>query len=109
MLKIEKIRMGALEGIELLEEVSLEMEKQAKLGNEKEADRLGSIADKLGHALKEANAYQAFSAYRDSLDNMLALRGMEDKLRDFEKRMSEEDREYRKAKYVLEGKTIYVV
>ena len=109
MLKIEKIRMGALEGVELLEEVSLEMEKQAKIGNEKEVDRLGSIADKIGHALKEANAYQSFSAYRDSLDNMLALRGMEDKLRDFDKRMSEEDREYRKAKTVLEGKTIYVV
>ena len=109
MLKIERIRMSALEGVELLEEVSLEMEKQAKLGNEKEVDRLGSIADKIGHALKEANAYQVFRAYKDSLDSMLALRGMEDKLRDFESKMSEEDREYRKAKAVLEGKTIYVV
>lgn len=34
MLKIERIKMIALEGIELLEEVSLEMEKQDKLGNE---------------------------------------------------------------------------
>ena len=109
MLKIERIRMSALEGAELLEEVSLEMEKQAKLGNEKEADRLGSIADKIGHALKEANAYQVFRSYKDALDNMLALRGLEDKLRDFDNRMSEEDREYRKAKAVLEGKTIYVV
>ena len=109
MLKIEKIRMSALEGVELLEEVSLEMEKQAELGNSSEVDRLGSIADKIGHALKEANAYKVFSAYRNSLDNMLALRGLEDKLRDFDSRMSEEDREYRKAKSVLEGKTIYVV
>ena len=109
MLKIEKIRMSALEGVELLEEVSLEMEKQAEMGNEKEVDRLGSIADKIGHALKEANAYKVFRVYKDALDNMLALRGLEDKLRDFEKRMSEEDREYRKAKAVLEGKTIYVV
>ena len=109
MLKIERIRMSGLEGVELLEEVSLEMKKQAKLGNSSEVDRLGSITDKIGRALKEANAYQAFSTYRDSLDNMLALRGMEDKLRDFEKRMSEEDREYRKAKAVLEDKTIYVV
>ena len=109
MLKIEKIRMSALEGVELLEEVSLEMEKQSKIGNEKEVDRLGSIADKIGHALKEANAYQGFRAYKDALDNMLALRGLEDKLRDFENRMSEEDREYRKAKAVLESRTIYVV
>ena len=109
MLKIEKIRMSGLEGVELLEEISLEMEKQAKMGNEKEVDRLGSIADKIGHALKEANAYQEFRAYKDALDSMLALRGLEDKLRDFEKRMSEEDIEYRKAKAVLEGKTIYVV
>ena len=109
MLKIERIRMSALEGVELLEEVSLEMEKQAELGNEKEVDRLGAIADKLGHALKEANAYQGFRAYKDALDSMLALRGLEDKLRDFDSRMSEEDREYRKAKAILQGKTIYVV
>ena len=109
MLKIERIRMSALEGVELLEEVSLEMEKQAEMGNEKEVDRLGSIADKIGHALKEANAYQAFRSYKDALDNMLALRGLENKLRDFDKRMSEEDREYRKAKAVLEGKIIYIV
>ena len=109
MLKIEKIRMSGLEGVELLEEVSLEMEKQAAVGNEKEVDRLGSIADKIGHALKEANAYQVFRAYKDALDSMLALRGMEDKLRDFDKRMSEEDREYRKAKVVLQSKTIYVI
>ena len=109
MLKIERIRMSALEGVELLEEVSLEMEKQSKMGNEKEVDRLGTIADKIGHTLKEANAYKVFRAYKEALDNMLALRGLEDKLRDFDNRMSEEDREYRKAKAVLEGKTIYVV
>ena len=109
MLKIERIRMSALEGVELLEEVSLEMEKQAEMGNEKEVDRLGTIADKLGHALKEANVYKVFRAYKDALDSMLALRDMEDKLRDFDSRMSEEDIEYRKAKAVLEGKTIYVV
>ena len=109
MLKIERIRMSALEGVELLEEVSLEMEKQSEMGNEKEVDKLGSIADKIGHALKEANAYKVFRAYKDALDNMLALRGLEDKLRDFDNRMSEEDREYRKAKAVLEGKIIYIV
>ena len=109
MLKIERIRMSALEGVGLLEEVSLEMEKQAEMGNEKEVDRLGTIADKIGHALKEANAYQVFRSYKDALDSMLALRGLEDKLRDFDKRMSEEDREYRKAKAVLEGKIIYIV
>ena len=109
MLKIEKVAMNGLEGVELLEEVSLEMEKQAEIGNEKEVDRLGAIADKIGRALKEANAYQVFRSYKDALDNMLALRGLEDKLRDFDNRMSEEDREYRKAKAVLESKTIYVV
>ena len=66
MLKIEKVAMNGLEGVELLEEVSLEMEKQSKLGNEKEVDRLGAMADKLGHALKEANVYKVFRAYKDA-------------------------------------------
>ena len=85
------------------------MEKQAKLGNEKEVDRLGTMADKLGHALKEANIYKAFKVYKGALDDMLALRDLEDKLRNFEQKMSEADREYRGAKAVLQGKTIYVV
>lgn len=109
MLKIEKVAMNGLEGVELLEEVSLEMEKQAKLGNEKEVDRLGAMADKLGHALKEANIYKAFKVYKGALDDMLALRDLEDKLRDFEQKMAEADRDYRGAKAVLQSKTIYVV
>ena len=44
-----------------------------------------------------------------ALDDMLALRDLEDKLRDFEQKMSEADRDYRGAKAVLQGKTIYVV